>query len=157
MASNKLRAALSEEGDTPKVDMSPMIDLVFLLLIFFLVNATLIIVRNDPKVKITVASASLPQTKAEGRFVVNIYSGENAEFNKEAPYKDEFGKELSLEQLTDRVKDFVADSKKRRIKPRLHVRADREADVLHIKKVAQAAAAAGLSDVIFANYAYEKK
>ena len=40
-----------------KVDLSPMIDLVFLLLIFFIVASNLITYRKDPNVVIPVASA----------------------------------------------------------------------------------------------------
>ncbi|HAT19846.1 MAG TPA: biopolymer transporter ExbD, partial [Verrucomicrobiales bacterium] len=35
-----MRAAQEEQDDDTEVDMSPMIDMVFLLLIFFIVNAT---------------------------------------------------------------------------------------------------------------------
>ena len=49
MASTKLRAAQAGDGEELKVDMSPMIDMVFLLLIFFLVNATMIIVEDGPE------------------------------------------------------------------------------------------------------------
>ena len=44
-------------GRSLQVDMSPMIDLVFLLLIFFMVSSTMITYRQDPNVKIPVASA----------------------------------------------------------------------------------------------------
>ena len=43
MASSKLRATQQEQEDDTQVEMSPMIDMVFLLLIFFIVNSTLII------------------------------------------------------------------------------------------------------------------
>ena len=47
MASSKLIAAAAGPDEDLKMDMSPMIDLVFLLLIFFMVNSTLIVVRID--------------------------------------------------------------------------------------------------------------
>ena len=51
------------QGKTLKVDMSPMIDLVFLLLIFFMVSSTLITFRKDPDGKIPIATA---ETKKGG-------------------------------------------------------------------------------------------
>ena len=48
MASEKLRAVTeSIEGEELQMDMSSMIDLVFLLLIFFMVSSHLIIVQID--------------------------------------------------------------------------------------------------------------
>ena len=42
MASNKLRATQQEQEDDTQVDMSPMIDMVFLLLIFFIVTTVFV-------------------------------------------------------------------------------------------------------------------
>ena len=58
MASSKLRKSSAGEEDECNLDMSPMIDMVFLLLIFFIVNATAIIVKTDPEVKPPVAKNS---------------------------------------------------------------------------------------------------
>ena len=78
MASNKLRAAQQEQEDDTQVDMSPMIDMVFLLLIFFIVNATLIIVDMYKRVKVPIARHSERQDDKMGRIVVNVYSDEHA-------------------------------------------------------------------------------
>ena len=78
MASNKLRATQQEQEDDTQVDMSPMIDMVFLLLIFFIVNATLIIVEMDKRVKVPIARYSEKQNDKMGRIVVNVYSDEFA-------------------------------------------------------------------------------
>ncbi len=50
MASEKLKALRLDEGDAMPMDMSSMIDLVFLLLIFFMVSSHLIIVQIDKRV-----------------------------------------------------------------------------------------------------------
>ena len=59
-------------GSTMKVDMSPMIDLVFLLLIFFMVSSTLITYRKDPDVIIPVATAGKVPKDIQGRVILNI-------------------------------------------------------------------------------------
>jgi len=61
----KAYTGLDEEE--AKIDMSPMIDMVFLLLIFFIVNATAIIVQTDPKVKPPIAKNSERQKDGRGR------------------------------------------------------------------------------------------
>ncbi len=55
------------------VDMSPMIDCCFLLLIFFVVNATAITVAKDPNVAMPSAMASSDLKDAKGCIVVNIF------------------------------------------------------------------------------------
>ena len=55
----KAYTGLDEEE--AKIDMSPMIDMVFHLLIFFIVNATAIIVQTDPEVKPPIAKNSKRQ------------------------------------------------------------------------------------------------
>ena len=78
MASSKLRAAQEEQDDDTEVDMSPMIDMVFLLLIFFIVNATMIIVEMDKRVQVPIARYSEKQNDKMGRIVINVYSDEHA-------------------------------------------------------------------------------
>ena len=78
MASSKLRAAQEEQDDDTEVDMSPMIDMVFLLLIFFIVNATLIIVEMDKRVQVPIARYSEKQNDNMGRILINVYSAAHA-------------------------------------------------------------------------------
>ncbi|MFI3243393.1 MAG: biopolymer transporter ExbD [Akkermansia sp.] len=56
------------------VDMSPMIDCCFLLLIFFVVNATAITVSKDPNVRMPSAVSSSDLKDAKGCIVVNIFN-----------------------------------------------------------------------------------
>ena len=58
MASSKLQSAMEEQGDDARMDMSPMIDMVFLLLIFFMVASRMVTVKVDDKIKPPVADES---------------------------------------------------------------------------------------------------
>ena len=78
MSSTKLRSTQQQQEDDTQVDMSPMIDMVFLLLIFFIVNATLIIVEMDKRVQVPIARYSEKQNDKMGRIVVNVYSDDHA-------------------------------------------------------------------------------
>ena len=64
MASSKLQSAMEHEGDDARMDMSPMIDMVFLLLVFFIVVSTPMVVKMDAEVAPSVAyNAKKPEQK----------------------------------------------------------------------------------------------
>ena len=152
MASNRLRSAKSNEGDNLEIDMSPMIDMVFLLLIFFLVNATMIIVKQDPNVEPPVASFSKKANDGNGRIVINIY--EDGSFYDEGGQKD--GRKLETD---DDIFDLVKKQKdvidQQGYEPKLHLRGDKNAVFKHCRKVIRVSAKAGVDQVLFATYGFE--
>jgi biopolymer transport protein ExbD len=150
MASNKLRATMANEGEGLEIDMSPMIDMVFLLLIFFLVNATMIIVKMDPKVKPPIASFSTKAKDGNGRIVINIR--ENGDLF------DEVGVQLNEdEDIFDLVKKEKEIIDGQGYEPKLHLRGDKGAVFKHCRKVIRMSAKAGVDQVLFATYAFERK
>ncbi len=150
MASSKLRKARSADDDDAKVDMSPMIDMVFLLLIFFIVNATAIIVKTDPEVLPPVAKNSLEQKLKAGRIVVNVredgtYTAEN--FN--TILKDET-------DIFDLVKTQKEANDALGVVSKLHLRGDQDAVFKFSRAAIRASAAAGVDQVIFAVFQTHK-
>lgn len=149
MASSKLRKASSAGDEEAKVDMSPMIDMVFLLLIFFIVNATAIIVQTDPKVLPPVAKNSLKQKDGRGRIVVNV--------REDGTYTNEAFEVMADE---DDIFDLVETEKKKidalGITPKLHLRGDQDAIFKFSRTAIRAAAAAGVDQVVFAVYQTHK-
>lgn len=152
MASEKLQAAieaLDEEEMT--MDMSSMIDLVFLLLIFFMVSSHLIIVQIDKRVKPPTAKNAKVAENATGRVVVNVLDDGRV-----------FGEDPTNEFTTaDAITDYVDQIRLRNedagVQPtRLHLRADKNVDTREIKKVVQAAGEAGVFEVIFGSYVVDK-
>lgn len=151
MASKRLRAANAEQGEDLKVDLSPMIDMVFLLLIFFIVNASMVIVKQDPKVNIPVARAahSLEQTQKNGRIVVNIY--EDGSFASElgrdkGPFPDDdevIFSYLEKQKDAEKLKGYV---------PVLHLRGDQASVFKHARRIIRIAGNAGINEVKFATY-----
>ena len=65
MASEKLRKLMSDGGEELPMDISSMIDLVFLLLVFFMVSSHLIIVQIDRDVKPPTAKARAGSEKRD--------------------------------------------------------------------------------------------
>jgi len=151
MASQKLIAAAAGPDEDLKMDMSPMIDLVFLLLIFFMVNSTLIIVRIDKNVKIPVADKAKVAQVTQGRIVINI--------REDGKIYDE---NISVLEDDEAITRYVRDRKAlielngSGVPPRIHLRADREVPVKEVKRAVQAAAAGGVIEVIFSSYVTDK-
>lgn len=149
MASAKLKAALEDQGDEMEMDMSSMIDLVFLLLIFFMVSSHLIIVKIDKRVNPPTAKNAQVAKNATGRVVVNVLEDGTIWGQDELPLG-------TTESITDYVDQAVQMHKASNIETRLNLRADENVDTRIIKKVVQAAGEAGVVDVIFGSYVVEK-
>ena len=149
MASSKLRKAASGEEDEAKVDMSPLIDMVFLLLIFFIVNATAIIVQTDPDVLPPVAKNSKRQEDGRGRIVINV--------RNDGTYTNE---KLELMEDEKAIVDLVKEEKDKIIPlgivPKLHLRGDQDAVFRYSREAIRAAAEAGVDQVVFAVYQTHK-
>jgi biopolymer transport protein ExbD len=145
--SSKLNSACATPEEPCTLDMSPMIDMVFLLLLFFLVNATAIIVQTDPKVTPPVASQGKPQEDGRGRIVINV--------RKDGTYTSEdFRVVLPGEvEIADLVKKEKEKIDLLGITPKLHLRGDKEAIFKYSRTAIKAAASAGVDQVVFAVYA----
>lgn len=145
MASDKLRAFNEADEDNADIDMSPMIDMVFLLLLFFLVVSNPKLVKIDANVKIPTAEYAKIAEIKHGRIVVNVY--ENGD------YFTENGEKLETdEDIQDYVKELKEKIDDRGETPRLHLRGDTESIFRYSRRVIRASAAAGVPEVIFASY-----
>ena len=150
MASEKLKAAIeSLDEEELQMDMSSMIDLVFLLLIFFMVSSHLIIVEIDKRVNPPTATNAQVAKNATGRVVVNILADGSVwgQGEQELP---------TIDAITDYVDQIKQRNDNNSIPTRLNLRADEEVDTRVIKKVVQAAGDAGVNDVIFGSYVVER-
>jgi biopolymer transport protein ExbD len=127
-------------GPGLKADLSPMIDLVFLLLIFFMVAANIITFPKDPNVVIPTASDAAVPELVEGRIVINIYL--------DGTVKDLDKNTLSLAELGQRI----SAAKTKNPNARLHLRAHKGVPYKHIQEVSRTSAQAGVPTVIFSTY-----
>ena len=149
MASKKLRSAGVGMSDDLEMDMSPMIDLTFLLLIFFMVASHIITVQIDRRVNPPTAKNSQVAQDASGRVVVNIL----ADGTIWAQEKVEL---TSTESITAYVDEARVRFEESGVQTRLNLRADEDVYTRIIKRVVQAAAEAGVVEVIFGSYAVDK-
>lgn len=128
------------------MDMSPMIDMVFLLLLFFLVVSNPKTIKIDPNLTPSVAkNAQAAKTKA-GKIVINVRKdGTFVEedtttiMNDVAAVRDYLTKEM------ERVKGKGQE-------PVLHIRADEGVEFKFVQRVIKAGATVGLKQVAYAAF-----
>ena len=136
------------------VDMTPMIDCVFQLLIFFMVCATMSKVDQTPEVVLPIAPrAAIPENPV-GRGVVNIVPlgtpvGDGAT-SEDKPF-------IIAGQVTDEPGLAKAISERLKTEPnlRVYMRVDRNAEFKTVKRAIRACANAGVFDIIFGAFQSE--
>ena len=128
------RAVLPEEESS--FQMAPMIDMVFLLLIFFMCASTFPELASDRSVELPVASASMVPKNKKNPIIINIHKDGTILWGIER---------IDLLGITDRVLDQLS----RNPEERVYIRADK--DVLHrsVREVVAACAKAGASEIIY--------
>jgi len=126
------------------MNMSAMIDLVFLLLIFFMVASKMITVPQIEGVTIPVADAAKVPKDAKGRVVINV--------TRDGRILDATGEQ----ELTPfEVQQKMAAARARLPAVRLHLRTDQEVDHGTVEAVMKASAKGGVTDVVFSTYQTE--
>ena len=158
-----------QEETKAELNMSSMMDACFLLIIFFVVNASQITVAKDPCVKMPNAVTCSEMKDANGCVVVNVFP--DAE-KMDARTASKFGEMYrpgvvwsvsdgaktigySAEQtqdLTDFITKQVEMWKAKNLNPaqiRLYVRGDKDAPWERSATAIRCAAAAGLSNIVF--------
>jgi biopolymer transport protein ExbD len=128
-----------EDGE---VDLTPMIDIVFLLIVFFMTVANMITAEKKP-IEVPVALNSiLPEDYGERTTITvqrdgSLYSGVYA---------------VNLNELSK----ILMKAHEENPTVRVYLRADSSAEHQYVNDVMKACAAAGLSNIIFAAYQSDK-
>ena len=142
-----------EEPDAG-VDMTPMIDCVFQLLIFFMVCATMSKVDQTPEVVLPIAPKAAIPDNPVGRGVVNIMPlgtpvGDGAT-SEDRPF-------IISGQVTDEpgLVSAITDRLKTEPNLRIYMRVDKNAEFRTVKRAIRACAKAGVFDIIFGAFQSE--
>ena len=122
--------------------MAPMIDMVFLLLVFFMMASQMAQRQNIP-LKIPEATKAVVPKERPNRWVVNINEKGDL-FEGEHP--------VTLKDLEQHVKSRIKENPKTKI----YLRADKNTEHKDVKKVMAAMAKAGVSDFIFGVFVKKK-
>lgn len=123
------------------MNMSAMIDLVFLLLIFFMVASKMITVPKIEGLEIPVAVEAEVPKDAKGRIVINI--------NRDGVILNSTGNEsLSLIDVETIMRKARAENPD----TSLHIRADRDTNHKFVNDVIKASSKGGVTNVIFSTH-----
>ncbi|WP_372806809.1 ExbD/TolR family protein [Pontiella sp.] len=132
------------EGGDDDINMAPMIDMVFLLLIFFMVASHMAKMDRTP-VDLPVADKSIVPESARGRELITIRSrdrtGEEVDILMNL-------KQIEVEAIAPYVQKILAENKDAEV----YLRADRFARHKHVRDVMAACAEGGVANVIFATF-----
>ena len=146
MASNKLRAVNEDQGEAAEMDMSPMIDMVFLLLLFFLVVSNPKTIRIDPNLDPSVAKNAQAAKTKKGKIVINVRN--NGDFVEE----DTTSIMADTAAVREYLKKRMEEVKGKGQEPVLHIRADKEVEFKFVQRVIKAGATVGLEQVAYAAF-----
>ena len=127
-----------EAGEDIEMDMSPMIDMVFLLLIFFIVASQ--IIDEKPKVMVPeAAAATKPSDDIENRLMISVSKTDPPEYFFRM-------QKVEFEELSRRIgEEFEANPDLR-----ILIRSDSETKYKVTEKIMMACAQVGAVDIIFA-------
>lgn len=123
-----------------------MIDMVFLLLLFFLVVSNPKTIRIDPTLTPSVADKAQAAKTKNGKIVLNIRN--NGDFVKEDT--------RSIMTDLDAVREYLKEEKLRvegnGYDPVLHIRADKGVEFKFVQRIIKAGATVGLKTVAYAAF-----
>lgn len=141
----------SIESGEPEFQVAPMIDVLLVILIFFMTITSMEVLRIDQDIRLPVAPKAQKAQKERGEVIVNVRW---AAKDRKARYfiaQTEFEK---VEDMVDPLKVAVEEAKKSiregwNPNVRLVIRADQETPALEIQRVMSAGAEAGIADIAF--------
>jgi len=129
------------EGD-PEFQIAPLIDVLLVLLIFFMSIASTAVTRYDPTIELPAASDAIDKADSEGELVFNI-AWRSAEQRAVITFEEQVVEPAALIPV-------LAARRQARGDVRVLIRCDNATPVRHVSAVVEAAALAGIIDVTFA-------
>ncbi|MFO1450289.1 MAG: biopolymer transporter ExbD [Opitutaceae bacterium] len=126
----------------PEFQIAPMIDVLLVLLIFFMSIASTAVTRYDPTIALPVAPDAEKKEDSQGELVFNI-----------AWHPERGAAVMTFEETrieTAEVRGMLEHRLKTQPAARVLIRSDHATPVRHVQSVVAAAAAAGVAEVTFA-------
>lgn len=122
------------EEESPGVDMAPLIDCMFILLIFFLVTATLKKIQPELPVDLPIADAVVDRPAEEGLLVLGVDSEGRKYFRNEP---------VTTSALLERLAEAAAEQPGRRVR----IDGDMRVSYQHIVEIIEACQINGLTNI----------
>ncbi len=119
--------------------MAPMIDMVFLLLVFFMCVSTLAQADKRTPLKLPISHESVVPGNLSSRGIISV-DAQGTIFIS--------AREVSLDEMGDKIRDALA------VDPalKIHLRADRRTPYGQIRKILETCAEAGAYEIIYATH-----
>ncbi|MFA6288459.1 MAG: biopolymer transporter ExbD [Opitutaceae bacterium] len=133
----------SGDGEEPEFQIAPMIDVLLVLLIFFMSTITKQVARVDKTITLPVAHNASKSDSARDQSIINV-RWDAAKKHATFVFEDK-----TFERL-EPVVPVLAQSAKNNPKYRLVIRGDRLVPAEQISLAMAAAASAGIADITFA-------
>ena len=132
----------SGDGEEPEFQIAPMIDVLLVLLIFFMSSITKQVARVDKSISLPVAPNASKQESARDQSIINV------RWDAAARKANFVFEDVAYERL-DNVVPVLAERRKLSSNYRLVIRGDRLVPAEHISLAMAAAASAGIADITF--------
>lgn len=129
-----------KDAEDVALDMSPMIDMVFLLLIFFIVASQIVKVEKVPIELPAAAYAKIPEDET-GRYIITVTAEGNF-------YVGPASEQVTMDQLKERVARELESDEDLRVM----IRADGNTEYADTEKIMEACAEVGAMDMIIAAF-----
>lgn len=120
-----------QDDDTGAIDLTPMLDVVFIMLIFFIVTASFI---KEPGIQVNRPDATTADYKKNANILVAISAENEIWINKI---------EVDARQVKNQIQLLLAENPKGAVV----IQADRDSNIKTLTEVANKAREAGVSDV----------
>ncbi|GAA5315852.1 MAG: biopolymer transporter ExbD [Candidatus Pelagadaptatus aseana] len=125
------RRSKAAEEDQNAIDLTPMLDVVFIMLIFFIVTASFI---KEPGIEINRPEATTSELKKNASILIAITNNNEVWIDKQR---------IDIRAVKNRIERLYAENPKGTVV----IQADDEASIEVMTKVAQAANEVGVIDV----------
>jgi len=124
-------ARKKKDEETGAIDLTPMLDVVFIMLIFFIVTASFI---KEPGIQVNRPDATTVDRKDNANILVAINDQNKIWINKN---------EVDIRQVKTQIQLLLAENPKGAVV----IQADRDSNIKTLTDVAQKAREAGVADV----------
>jgi biopolymer transport protein ExbD len=125
------------QEDEPAIPMAPMIDIIFLLLIFFITTSVFARMENELSITVPTAEMSTTPKRTLGEMVINVKENGNLVVNQKQVTRDQ------LQLLLTRIAKQYPDQS-------IIIRGDRKTNLENAIKVLDLCAKTGVWNVSFA-------
>ena len=147
-----MKTKRTAEIPAAEVQLVPLIDCVFLLLIFFMCCASMTTVDSPTEVRLPFASNGAEQKDPSHRGTVNIVLPGSRAPSKEISTEEKPFLVSGVLVNDEGLQRAMTEAFKRDPVLKLYLRADRNVKFAMIRRAMGACAAAGVQDIVFATY-----